>query len=132
MRTHELKCWPVFYGLLRAGRKTFEIRKNDRDFRPLDKLVLREWDPKTGKYTESDPVEATITYLTDFAQVPGYVVLGLSNPRIADMEAKLTVAREALTELFALAKYQSILTAHHEQRLTKALAQLDAAAGKEV
>lgn len=103
--THALKCWPEFYGPLRAGRKTFEIRKNDRDFRPNDKLVIREWDPKTGNYTESEPVEATITYLTDFVQVPGYVVLGLSNPRIAELERQLSVARAAFATYLDALEY---------------------------
>jgi hypothetical protein len=51
MRTHELKTWPEFYDALASGRKTFELRKNDRDFRVDDYLTLREWDPETQKYS---------------------------------------------------------------------------------
>lgn len=45
-RTHELKTWPEFYSELLAGRKTFEMRRDDRGFRPGDELRLREWEPR--------------------------------------------------------------------------------------
>ena len=51
MKTHELKTWPVFYNAISRGLKTFELRKNDRDFQAGDKLILKEWSPKTEKYT---------------------------------------------------------------------------------
>ena len=44
--THELKTWPEFFIETRGGRKKFELRKNDRDFRVGDQLLLKEWDPK--------------------------------------------------------------------------------------
>lgn len=43
---HELKVWPEFFDDLENGRKTFELRKFDRDFREGDTLRLREYDPK--------------------------------------------------------------------------------------
>ncbi len=49
MRKHELKTWPSFFEALYRGEKTFEVRKNDRDFAVGDVLYLREWDP--GKET---------------------------------------------------------------------------------
>jgi hypothetical protein len=48
---HELKAWPEFYELVTVGEKTAELRKNDRDFHRGDQLLLREWCPKTGRYT---------------------------------------------------------------------------------
>jgi hypothetical protein len=43
---HELKVWPEFFDALESGRKTFELREFDRDFREGDTLRLREYDPK--------------------------------------------------------------------------------------
>lgn len=43
--THELKTWPPYYQEVHQGRKNFEVRLNDRDFRPMDVLKLREYDP---------------------------------------------------------------------------------------
>ena len=43
--THELKCWPQYFGPIEDGRKTFELRKNDRGYQTGDVLLLREWNP---------------------------------------------------------------------------------------
>ncbi len=44
-KTHELKCWPEYLRPIASGRKTLEIRKNDRDFQEGDVLWLREYIP---------------------------------------------------------------------------------------
>jgi hypothetical protein len=51
MTDHELKTWPTYYAAVAEGRKRFEARQNDRDFRMGDRLHLREWDPKAKAYT---------------------------------------------------------------------------------
>ena len=43
---HSLKCWPEFFHQTFHGRKRFELRRNDRDFKVGDELLLKEWDPQ--------------------------------------------------------------------------------------
>jgi hypothetical protein len=50
-KIHDLKSWPEFFGPVLEGRKTFELRKNDRNFMVGDILWLREWEPRTAKYS---------------------------------------------------------------------------------
>lgn len=50
-REIEKKVWPEFFGKVASGEKNFEVRLADFDCRPGDVLVLREWDPVSGKYT---------------------------------------------------------------------------------
>jgi len=47
----EKKIWPEFFRLVRSGKKTCELRLADFKCKPGDTMVLREWNPKTGKYT---------------------------------------------------------------------------------
>lgn len=55
MTEHALKTWPVFFDDVLSGRKTFEVRKNDRNFQEGDTLLLEEWAPDaygpSGAYT---------------------------------------------------------------------------------
>lgn len=46
--THNLKILPHFYRAVSEGRKTFEVRKNDRRFTCGDLVLLREYEPKGG------------------------------------------------------------------------------------
>jgi Domain of unknown function (DUF3850) len=51
MSIHELKSWPKFFGAIAAGRRTHELRRDDRRYRVGDQLRLREFDPETNSYT---------------------------------------------------------------------------------
>jgi hypothetical protein len=75
-KIHCLKTWPDYYAAVLSGVKTFEIRQNDRDFKVGDALVLQEFDPKAEYYTR-EMTTVIISYITDFAQQPGYVVMGI-------------------------------------------------------
>ncbi|MBU0978093.1 MAG: DUF3850 domain-containing protein [Nanoarchaeota archaeon] len=59
---HYLKVWPEYFQPLWIGTKEFEIRQNDRDFQVGDTLLLKEWNPKTGKYTGRE-FPKRITYI---------------------------------------------------------------------
>lgn len=87
-RDHALKTWPVFFERMVDGSKTFEIRKDDRDFQVGDTLSLHEWSPSAnyqrGAYTDR-VLRAEITYILRpvlSGDVPGiadgYCVLALN------------------------------------------------------
>ncbi|MGJ6852999.1 ASCH/PUA domain-containing protein [Listeria monocytogenes] len=73
-KTHELKILSEYFWDIIEGRKTFEIRKNDRDFQVGDYLILKEF--KDGKHTRQFRA-VEVTYITDYAQKEGYVVMGI-------------------------------------------------------
>lgn len=75
MEVHELKILPEYYNAQIEGKKNFEIRKNDRSFQIGDWLLLKEYNPKIKKFTERK-VMVEITYITNYQQKDGYVVLG--------------------------------------------------------
>lgn len=76
MKTHELKILPEYFKAVIEGVKTFEIRLNDRGFKVGDTLVLREFDPKT-KCFSGRTRERVVTYISDYEQKPGYVVMAI-------------------------------------------------------
>ncbi|EAF0246019.1 DUF3850 domain-containing protein, partial [Listeria monocytogenes] len=43
-KLHELKTMSEYFAAVAEGRKTFEIRKNDRDFKIDDYLLLKEFE----------------------------------------------------------------------------------------
>lgn len=75
---HVIKILPGFYKPVKLGLKPFEIRVNDRDFKLHDELELREWSryPKEYEFT-GRALLATVSYITDWGQKPGTVVMGL-------------------------------------------------------
>lgn len=86
MRTHELKTWPSYFDSVERGYKTFEVRKNDRDYASGDLLVLREFDPAVqgagiapGRYTgRTLTVEVThVLHGGRFGLDPAWCVLGI-------------------------------------------------------
>jgi hypothetical protein len=84
---HVLKCWPEFFQPVFDGKKNFELRKNDRDYKVGDVLVLREWEPReddTHGYTGRECtriIKYKLDNLTQFTPVRGlakdYCILGL-------------------------------------------------------
>lgn len=99
--THELRTWPGYFQQTWLGRKTFDVRLDDRGFQRGDGLVLREWDPAwpctcerghddaCARYTGRE-IHAEIGYV--LSSTPprgsvrgfngqGYVVLALFQPQ---------------------------------------------------
>jgi hypothetical protein len=79
---HELKTWPEYFQEVDNGNKTFELRKNDRDYKVGNILILREWCPKKGEYT-GRTINRGIKYVLKDDEQSGlkewYVILGLGN-----------------------------------------------------
>lgn len=69
MALHDIKCWPEPYAALERGDKRHEVRRNDRNYKVGDVLVIREWQPATGlrvdggKYTGRQRM-MRVTYIT--------------------------------------------------------------------
>ncbi|MEI2327339.1 DUF3850 domain-containing protein [Priestia megaterium] len=70
---HNLKINKEFFGPVLDQIKTFEIRKNDRNFRVGDTVTLNEWDNEKKQYT-GRRTNIEIIYMTDYEQKDNYVV----------------------------------------------------------
>ena len=87
-KMHRLKTWLSAYADVRRGAKTFEFRRNDRDFQEGDKVALDPWDPDTDRqapYLET--VIADVGYVLRgpaFGVPEGYCVFPLLNACTAD------------------------------------------------
>lgn len=78
MANHELKIWPMFFDEVLSGRKRFEIRFNDRDYKVGDTLVLKEWCHEADYYT-GRVLAMRVTYISDYKPGlrEGFVVMGI-------------------------------------------------------
>jgi len=77
MRVHDLKILPKYF----VSGKNFELRKNDRDYKVGDIVVLREWSEESG-YTGRYSIHV-IQYILESAKeyglADGYCILALSD-----------------------------------------------------
>ncbi|MDE5421746.1 DUF3850 domain-containing protein [Ancylomarina sp. DW003] len=79
MKIHDVKIHPEFFSDVVNGVKPFEVRKNDRDYKVGEKLVLKEYCPVLNEYTNRICFKE-ITYVLkggSFGLDSDYVVLGL-------------------------------------------------------
>lgn len=78
MAHHELKTWPAPFQAVIDGKKTYEFRRNDRNFQVGDRLWLREWNNETAQYTGRNAV-AEVSYITQrsFGLPEGFAILAL-------------------------------------------------------
>ena len=74
---HQLKILPEHFDDVISGRKTFEVRRNDRDFHVGDLLALNEHDGVFG-FTGRSCLVRTDYILSDVKYCkPGYVILSI-------------------------------------------------------
>ncbi len=89
--THELKLLPQYFNDVENGIKNFEIRKNDRDYKVGDTLLLREWSKETG-YTGKE-IERKVDYIHkgdgQFGIAEGYCILGLHDPMLTQIKDQI-------------------------------------------
>lgn len=81
---HQLKCAANYFEDVITGKKTFEIRKNDRDFHVGDYLALNELTPHecNDKHEHLETGRSAIFHVHYILDDPayckeGYVVLGI-------------------------------------------------------
>jgi len=80
---HSLKILSEYFNDVKKGIKTFEVRKNDRDYKVGDILILKEWIPGEnsieGHYTNKN-IRKKIVYILEggkFGLDNDYVILGI-------------------------------------------------------
>jgi len=83
-KVHGLKSIPPSYYAIQSGSKSFDIRKDDREFAVGHVLRLCEF--ADGRFTGKSDFYRVI-YLTDFEQKPGYVVMGLRKMTVRGLAA---------------------------------------------
>lgn len=81
-KIHELRTLTPYFNEVVSGKKTFEIRKNDRGFHVGDFLLLKEWNPDT-KYTgKSISVRVSYIFEGDWYGLDGeYCILAIKIPK---------------------------------------------------
>lgn len=80
---HELKIEPEFFDAVLNGEKTFEIRKNDRDFAVGDYLALNEYSGEAKEYTGRATL-AKVAYMLKDPQYckEGYATMGIRRCKV--------------------------------------------------
>ena len=83
MKEHRLKTHPKYFQDVRAGLKTFELRKNDRDYEVGDELVLEEYYPGVfdGGYTgqiERRRIGYILEHASEYGLSDDYCILGFT------------------------------------------------------
>lgn len=100
--THELKTWQSYFHGLVNGTKTFELRKDDRDFRIGDHLHLRETCYGNNEYTGREEFR-TISYILrrekDLGLAEGYAILALAPFKDAEL---LQLIRDSVAKFNAM------------------------------
>ncbi|MFV0484353.1 MAG: DUF3850 domain-containing protein [Bacteroidales bacterium] len=92
---HKLKLQQPFFDDVLYGRKTFEVRKDNRGFEVGDVVVLMEYE---GDKPLQGSIKMLITYILPGGQhgiEKGYVVLGLSK---MDTGESITLSKPAIKE----------------------------------
>lgn len=85
-REHHLKTWPECFEAIIEGRKSFEVRINDRGFKEGDYLLLLEFTLHNQNFT-GRRIKAKITYICELPQMENLV--GMQIEKIGDVETQM-------------------------------------------
>lgn len=82
-KVHDVKLGTTFFDDVKTGRKTFELRKNDRGYKEGDIIAMHEYKDGT---TTGRTIEKKIVYmLEDFTGLEdGYCILGLGEVKAGE------------------------------------------------
>lgn len=78
---HELKILPMYFNEVLYGVKNFELRKNDRDYKVGDILILKEFNKKENMFTGRE-IRKSVNYILYgpcYGLKEGYCILGLDD-----------------------------------------------------
>lgn len=90
-KVHDVKLGTTFFDDIKTGRKTFELRKNDRGYKEGDTIVLHEY--KDGTTTGRTITKKIVYMLEDFTGLEdGYCILGLGEAAETLQEAAAVAA----------------------------------------
>ena len=83
-KIHALKTVDPYFSMTKNGMKTFELRKNDRDFAEGDLLILQHWIEEEKRFTGDQIVKKIDFVLSDFKGLSkGYVILQISDVKVS-------------------------------------------------
>lgn len=93
-KVHDVKLGATFFDDVKTGRKTFELRKNDRGYKEGDTIVLHEY--KDGTTTGRTITKKIVYMLKDFTGLEdGYCILGLGEVEETLREAAAGAGQDA-------------------------------------
>ncbi len=111
IQIHYLKIKQEYFNAVKYGEKKFEVRKNDRDFKVDDTLVLKEIN-ETGEYT-GRRLRVKITYILEDNEYTkeGYCILSIekrrhrkTNIQYPDVEKLKGIAEYAMYKMYSVKK----------------------------
>ena len=80
VKHHDLKLFTKYFQAVQDGRKTSEVRLDDRCYKVGDTITLHEGQPGLNGFEYTGrTVSARISFVDDFGLQPGYLNLSLTD-----------------------------------------------------
>ena len=78
MKIIQKKILPEYFEAVISGRKTFELRKDEDNVQPGDRLILNEWDGKnyTGR-SHGCLVSYVLRNVPEYGLMDGYCIIAI-------------------------------------------------------